>query len=79
MLDKQHCNVLFIDELFNSIDKENIDLILKLLREIALKYKINIILVHHYLDIMDLKYFRKIIKVEKTNLFSELKIIDNER
>jgi len=76
MLDKKHVNILFIDELFNSIDKENIDLILKLLKEIALKYKINIILVHHYLDIMDLKYFKKIIKVKK-DIFSELEIIEN--
>jgi exonuclease SbcC len=73
ILDKNKTNILFIDELFNSIDKDNIDLLLKLLEEISLKYKINIIVVHHYLDIMDLKYFKKIIQVEK-NIFSDLKI-----
>jgi len=78
ILDKQYSNILFIDELFNSIDKENINLILNLLKEISKQYKINIIIVHHYLDTMNIDLFDKIIKVEKTKFgFSELKIIKN--
>jgi DNA repair exonuclease SbcCD ATPase subunit len=74
LLDRQHSNILFIDELFNSIDKENIEMILKLLRSIAIKYKINIIVVHHYLDIMDMKYFDFNIKVNKKNIYSDIEI-----
>jgi DNA repair protein SbcC/Rad50 len=76
ILDKQHSNILFIDELFNSIDKENINLILKLLKEISKDYNLNIIIVHHYLDETDQVLFDKIIQTQKAKFgFSEIKII----
>lgn len=81
LLDKNHTNVLFIDELFNSIDKDNIDLMLKIFKnDIAKKYKINVILIHHYLsENVNKKWFNKIIEAKKNNLdFSELEIKNNK-
>lgn len=75
ILDKKHCNILFIDELFNSIDQKNIDSILKLIKQIAKKYNLNIILIHHYLDVLDLEKFDKIIKTTK-DLTSQIKVIE---
>lgn len=66
-------NILFMDEVFQSVQKDNINLILKLLKDFALENKIHLILVHHGLEEVDSKIFDRIISVEK-DLFSDIKI-----
>lgn len=65
-------NVLFMDEVFQSIHKDNINLILGLLKVFSKKNKLNLILVHHGLEEVDSKIFDRIISVEK-DLFSDIK------
>lgn len=64
---KSDINILFLDEVFSSIDVEGIDEILVLFKKFANERNINIFLVHH----SELKdwLFDKIIKIEK-NTFS---------
>lgn len=68
---KQNINVLFLDEVFASIDIQGIDDILFLFKKFANERKINIFLVHH----SELKehLFDKIIEIEKNN-FSYINI-----
>jgi exonuclease SbcC len=70
---KRQINILFLDEVFSSIDVERINDVISLLRDLADHSKINIFLVHH--SILDSNYFDKIIKVEK-NVFSYIEEID---
>lgn len=69
-------NVLFMDEVFQSIHKENINLILDLLKTFSKENNINLIVVHQGLEEVNPKFFDKIILVEK-ELFSDIKITDN--
>lgn len=64
---KSDINILFLDEVFSSIDVDGIDEILVLFKKFANERNINIFLVHH----SELKdwLFDKIIKIEK-NTFS---------
>lgn len=71
---KQHINILFLDEVFSSIDLEGIESILFLLKNFAISHNINIFVVHH--AIMNREYFDRIIQIEK-NVFSEIKEIQN--
>ena len=64
-------NILFMDEVFQSIHKDNINLILGLLKIFSKKNKLNLILVHHGLEELDSKLFDRIISVEK-DLFSDI-------
>jgi len=73
IMDLKHCNILFLDEVFDGIDVENVDIILTLLKEIAMKYKINIIIVHH--NTLDMNKLDRIIKVKKTGFFSDIEEI----
>ncbi len=66
---KKHINILFLDEVFSSIDLENISKILNLLKSFSEEYKINIFVVHH--AIMNEEIFDRIIRIEK-NIFSQL-------
>ena len=66
---KRHINILFLDEVFSSIDLEGIESILFLLKQFALSYNINIFVVHH--AIMNQEYFDRIIQVQK-NVYSEI-------
>ena len=66
---KKHINILFLDEIFSSIDFQGIQDILILLRQFANDYNINIFVVHH--AIMNNEYFDRIIKIEK-NIFSSI-------
>jgi len=66
---KKTVNILFLDEVFSSIDIENIEKILNLLKSFAHDYKINIFVVHHAL--MNEELFDRIIRIEK-NVFSEI-------
>jgi len=70
---KHYINVLFLDEIFSSIDLEGIESILDLLRDFALEYKISIFVVHH--AIMNQDKFDRIVKIEK-DVFSKLVEID---
>jgi DNA repair exonuclease SbcCD ATPase subunit len=72
---KRHINILFLDEVFSSIDLEGIESILFLLKNFAVSYNINIFVVHH--AVMNREYFDRIIHINK-NVFSEIKEITNE-
>jgi exonuclease SbcC len=60
---KRHINILFLDEIFSSIDIEGCECILNLLKSFANEYNINIFVVHH--AIMNKEYFDRIIRMEK--------------
>jgi chromosome segregation protein len=60
---KKHINILFLDEVFSSIDLEGIDTILMLLKSFANDYNINIFVVHH--AILSEEMFDKILKINK--------------
>lgn len=66
---KKSINILFLDEVFSSIDIENIEKILTLLKSFANEYKINIFVVHHAM--MNQELFDRIIRIEK-NVFTEI-------
>lgn len=70
---KRQINILFLDEVFSSIDVESIDSVIALLRDLANESKINIFLVHH--STLDSNKFDKVIKVEK-NVFTTLEEVD---
>lgn len=66
---KRNINILFLDEVFSSIDLENISNILALLKSFANEHNINIFVVHH--AILNNEMFDRIIKIEK-NVFSQI-------
>jgi DNA repair exonuclease SbcCD ATPase subunit len=69
---KKDFNVLFLDELFASIDVESVPSILGLLKSFAHEFNINIFVVHH--AILDRSLFDRVIKINK-NMFSSLEEI----
>jgi DNA repair exonuclease SbcCD ATPase subunit len=66
---KKFINILFLDEVFSSIDYMGIEDILGLLKSFALEYKINIFVVHH--AIMNEEIFDRIIRIKK-EVFSSI-------
>jgi DNA repair exonuclease SbcCD ATPase subunit len=70
---KKFINILFLDEVFSSIDLENITNILSLLKSFANSYNINIFVVHH--AIMNQEYFDRIIQVRK-DVFTSIDEVD---
>jgi len=72
---KRNINILFLDEIFSSIDLEGIEAILFLLKQFAESYNINIFVVHH--AVMNREFFDRIIQIDK-NVFSEIKELTNE-
>jgi len=70
---KRHINILFLDEVFSSIDIEGIADILILLRSFSNEYNINIFVVHH--AILYHEYFDRILKMNK-DVFSTIEEID---
>lgn len=70
---KKHINILFLDEVFSSIDLEGIDSILLLLKSFANDYNINIFVVHH--AILSQEMFDRIIKINK-EVFSSIEEVD---
>lgn len=70
---KRHINILFLDEVFSSVDIEGVEAILFLLKQFATSYNINIFVVHH--AIMNREYFDRIIQIDK-NVFSEITEIE---
>ena len=67
---KKYINILFLDEVFSSVDVDSIYLILKILKDFAYEYKINIFLIHHAM--LDNTYFDKVLYVEK-NITSNIR------
>jgi DNA repair exonuclease SbcCD ATPase subunit len=67
---KKHINVLFLDEVFATIDVDNIQKILDLFKIFAIDYKINIFLIHH--AVLNKESFDRIIHIEK-EVFSYIK------
>lgn len=60
---KRNINVLFLDEVFSSIDLEGINSLVVLLRQFATEWKVNIFLVHH--SQVDLNIFDRVLYIEK--------------
>lgn len=69
---KIHINVLFLDEVFSSIDVDSIYTTLELFRNFATEYKINIFLVHHAM--LEISFFDKVWKIEKNITSNIIKI-----
>lgn len=72
ILELKRTNLIFLDEIFDGVDIDNVDLILKLLRKISKEYKINIIIVHH--NMLDKNLFDRIINIKK-DIFSNIEEI----
>jgi exonuclease SbcC len=72
---KRHINILFLDEVFSSIDIEGIDSILGLLKSFANDYNINIFVVHH--AILNQEIFDRIIRINK-EVFSVMEEIKSK-
>ena len=70
---KRHINILFLDEVFSSIDIENIQRILTLLKSFANEYNINIFVVHH--AVLNQEMFDRILHIEK-NIFTTISEVD---
>ena len=70
---KRHINILFLDEVFSSIDIEGIDSILGLLKSFANDYNINIFVVHH--AILNQEMFDRILKINK-EVFSSIEEVN---
>jgi DNA repair exonuclease SbcCD ATPase subunit len=66
---KNFINILFLDEIFASMDLDNIEKILYLLKIFASKFNVSIFVVHH--AILNREYFDRIIQIRK-NVFSEI-------
>lgn len=64
---KRNINILFLDEIFSSVDVEGIYLLLELLKNFAKEYKLNIFLIHH--SELNEAYFDSIYHITK-NIFS---------
>jgi DNA repair exonuclease SbcCD ATPase subunit len=70
---KKSINILFLDEVFSSIDLEGIDSILALLKSFANEYNINIFVVHH--AILSQEMFDRIIQINK-DVFSSIEELE---
>lgn len=68
-------NVLFLDELFASLDPDNIILVIKMLEKIKKEMKLNIFIIHQ--SSLPREYFDNYIQITKTNGFSDLEYIEN--
>lgn len=70
---KKHINILFLDEVFSSIDLNGIDSILSLLKSFANEYNINIFVVHHAL--LSQEMFDRIIRINK-DIFTTIEEVE---
>ena len=75
---KKHINILFLDEIFSSIDIEGCEDILNLLKSFANDYNINIFVVHH--AILNQEVFDRILSINK-DVFTTINetLTSNER
>lgn len=60
---KRYINILFLDEIFSSIDIDGIYDVLNMLKGFAYDYNINIFLIHHAM--LEKSYFDKVIYLDK--------------
>lgn len=67
-------NVMFLDEIFSSLDKNNVYLAIQILREYANKYNMTIFVVSH--EALPEEFFDIKIFVKSVNHFSEMEIIE---
>lgn len=67
----KNVNILFLDEVFVSLDSEYIELLLRLLKNMSVELGLNIIIIHHGMSEVDLTYFDRMIKVTK-NAFTNI-------
>jgi len=70
-------NILFLDEVFSSMQPENVELVLNVLKKFAEEYKINIIIVDPKVyfnenSTLGTEYFDRIIKIKKKMNFSTI-------
>lgn len=72
---KKQMNVLFLDEVFSSVDVESINDVIGLLRDLVTHSKINIFLVHH--SLLDSQHFDKIYQIKK-DVFSYIEEVKEE-
>ena len=63
-------NILFMDEVFSSVDPDNIDLMLKVLRSFSNRNKINVIIVNH--TDFDNSKFDRVIQIDKIMGYSHI-------
>jgi len=71
---KKNLNVLFLDEVFASIDLDNVPKILILLKSLAVDFNVNIFVVYH--AVLDNENFDRILRMEK-NIHSQIVEIKN--
>jgi DNA repair exonuclease SbcCD ATPase subunit len=69
-------NVMFLDEIFSSLDKNNVYLAIQILREYANLYNMTIFVVSH--EGLPEEFFDTKIFVKSVNHFSEMEIIDTK-
>ena len=70
---KKNINILFLDEVFSSIDLEGIESILVLLKSFANEYNVNIFVVHH--AILNQENFDRILRINK-EVFSSIEEVN---
>lgn len=68
-----HMNVMFLDEIFSSLDKINVYKAIEILKEYATKYNMTIFVVSH--ESLPEEFFDYKIMVNQVDHFSEMKII----
>lgn len=68
-------NVLFLDEIFASLDADNTSIVIRLLKEFSRETRMNIFVIHH--ANLERSLFDNYISVKKTNGFSDLEYIEN--
>jgi len=66
---KKFINILFLDEVFSSVDLDNIQKILGLLKSFANQYNVNIFVVHH--AVLNHEMFDRILRINK-EVFSSI-------
>lgn len=64
------CNLLFLDEVFSSLDIESVEALLGILKDFAEENSLNIFVVHH--AAVDSERADEVIEVRKTNGFSSM-------
>ena len=68
-------NVMFLDEIFSGLDKKNVYMAIKILKEYAIKYNMTIFVVSH--ESLPEEFFDTKINVTMPNHFSEITITSN--
>ena len=67
-------NVMFLDEIFASLDKNNIYKVIEILKEYSIKYNMTVFVVSN--ESLPEEFFDSKIEVEEKNYFSEMKVIN---